>query len=135
MDSDALAERVRDALLEEPSPPLCAWLFGSLGRGEGHARSDVDVAVLLGHTPPATLSGIGLPLGGRLEERLGREVDLVVLDRAPVDLIHRVLRDGRLLYDRDPSARVRFEVGARREYFDLLPYLREYRRFGKDDSA
>lgn len=131
MNTDALAERVRDALLEEPSPPVCAWLFGSHGRGDAHARSDVDVAVLLGHVPPATLSGIGLALEGRLEARLGLEVDLIVADRAPVDLVHRVLRDGVLLYDRDPSVRVRFEVRSRNEYFDLLPYLREYRRLGR----
>ncbi len=45
-----------------------------------------------------------------LEERLGQAVDLVVLNRAPVDLIHRVLRDGILVYERDRSARIRFEV-------------------------
>jgi len=52
----------------------------------------------------------------------------VVLNRAPVDLVHRVLRDGILLLDRDPSGRIRFEVRARNEYFDLLPHLRRYRR-------
>ena len=52
----------------------------------------------------------------------------MVLNRAPVDLIHRVLRDGILLKESDPSARIRFEVKARREYFDLLPILRRYRR-------
>jgi hypothetical protein len=31
-------------------------------------------------------------------------------------------------HDRNPSARIRFEVKARNEYFDLLPYLRQYRR-------
>jgi len=41
---------------------------------------------------------------------------------------YRVLRDGRLLLDRDPSTRIRFETSARREYFDLLPYVRRYRR-------
>jgi hypothetical protein len=38
------------------------------------------------------------------------------------------LRDGILLYERDPAARIRFEVQARNAYFDLLPYLRQYRR-------
>jgi len=127
MNTDLLQQHVRDALLDEASPPVCAWLFGSLARGEGHRRSDVDVAVLFGRTMPATLAGIGLDLEGRLEDRLAREVDIVVLDRAPVDLAHRVLRDGVLLFDRVPSMRVAFEVRSRREYFDLLPYLREYR--------
>ncbi len=63
-----------------------------------------------------------------LEQATGRQVDLVVLNGAPVDLVHRVLRDGVLLLDRDPAARLRFEVNARNRFFDLLPVLREYRR-------
>jgi hypothetical protein len=41
-----------------------------------------------------------------------------------------VLRDGLLVLDRDPSVRIRFEVRARNEYFDLLPFLLRYRRLG-----
>jgi hypothetical protein len=59
---------------------------------------------------------------------LKRTLDLVILNRAPLDLIHRVLRDGVLVYDSDPSSRIRFEVQTRNAYFDLLPYLRQYRR-------
>ena len=51
-----------------------------------------------------------------------------MLDRAPVDLVHRVLRDGLLVLDRDPPRRIRFEMRARLEYLDLLPVLRRYRR-------
>jgi uncharacterized protein len=39
-----------------------------------------------------------------------------------------VLRDGRLVFESDRSARIRFEVERRNEYFDLLPVLREYRK-------
>ena len=53
------------------------------------------------------------------------------MNRAPVDLRTRVLRDGVLLVDRDPSLRIRFEVRTRNEWFDLQPILREYRRMGK----
>lgn len=55
-------------------------------------------------------------------------VQVVVLNTAPCDLVHRELRDGRLLADRDPSSRIRFEVHARNEYFDLQPHLERYRR-------
>ena len=127
MDVESLERRLAEALLAEPAPPACAWLFGSRARGEARVDSDVAVAVLLGAEPPATLSGGALSLEGRIEARLGTAIDLVVMDVAPVDLVHRVMRDGRLLFDRDPSARVRFEVGARNAYFDLLPRLREYR--------
>jgi predicted nucleotidyltransferase len=63
-----------------------------------------------------------------LEQLLGRPVQIVVLNDAPVDLVHRVLRDGELVYEADRAARVAFEVAARREYLDLLPILRRYRQ-------
>jgi hypothetical protein len=47
---------------------------------------------------------------------------------AAVDLAQRVLRDGRLLVDRGHAERVRFEVKTRMEFWDLEPYLKQYRR-------
>ncbi|MCO5172124.1 MAG: nucleotidyltransferase domain-containing protein [Planctomycetes bacterium] len=109
---------------------VAAYLFGSVARDEAGPASDVDVGVLLGAAPPAGFAGlrVQLDLEAALEALLRRPVQVVVLDRAPPDLVHRVLRDGRLVLERDPAARVRFEVRARREYFDVLPALLEYRR-------
>jgi predicted nucleotidyltransferase len=106
----------------------CVYLFGSRARGNAHSGSDVDVAVLFARPPAAGLKGLALDLADDLRKVLGAAVDLVVLNHASPDLIHRVLRDGVLVSERDRAARVRFEVDARRRYFDLLPYLREYRR-------
>jgi predicted nucleotidyltransferase len=107
---------------------VCVYLYGSMARGAARQGSDVDVAVLYAAPPPSTLEGLGSALSSQLEDLLARPVDLLVLNRAPLDLIHRVLRDGILVYDANPSARIRFEVQARNAYFDLLPYLRAYRR-------
>ena len=100
---------------------VCVYVYGSVARGETHGDSDIDIAVLYAQDPPPTFEGLGLELGSTLERLLGNEVDLL-------DLIHRVLRDGVLVYDGHPSSRIRFEVQARNAYFDLLPYLRQYRR-------
>jgi predicted nucleotidyltransferase len=109
-------------------------LFGSQARRTARARSDVDVGLLLAHDPPATLAGLRLDLQAQLERALHRNVDLVVLNRAPPDLVHRVLRDGRLLVDRDRSARIRCEVNSRNAYFDLQPILAQCRRSKRRDS-
>lgn len=111
---------------------MAAYLFGSVGRGGATATSDVDVAILLTTAPLRTVDGLHGRLEGELERALGIPVQIVVLNRAPCDLIHRVLRDGILLVDRDRGARIRFEVDARNRYFDLQPFLRRYRRFPLD---
>lgn len=114
---------------------VCVYLYGSVARGEAHPGSDVDIAVLYATEPPPTLDGLGLDLGIALERQLGLPVEVLVLNRAPVDLIHRVLRDGVLVDNSDPSARIRFEVKARNEYFDLLPYLRQYRHATRSEPS
>lgn len=108
-------------------PIAAAYLFGSVARGTARAASDVDVGVLLSETPPKTLAGLLLDLEADLESYLGVPTQVVTLNHAAVDLVHRVLRDGILVCERDAAARVAFEVRARSAYFDLKPYLDEYR--------
>lgn len=130
MDRARIEDRLRTRLEEEGNRIACAWLFGSLARDEAREGSDVDVAVLLAGDPAPGVKGLELALQEDLAEVTGEAVQLVVANRAPVDLIHRVLRDGRLLVESDRSARIAFEVDRRRRFLDLLPVLEEYRRPG-----
>jgi predicted nucleotidyltransferase len=123
-----IEREVRAHLEGAPADVLAAWVFGSVARGEAGPASDVDVAILLARTPEPALAAQRLDVAAALERRIGRPVDLVILNAAPVDLVHRVLRDGALVLERDRAARIRFEVHARNRYFDLLPFLRRYRR-------
>jgi hypothetical protein len=107
---------------------VAVYLYGSRARGTAGPRSDVDVAVLYRTVPGPGLAALSLGLESDLESDLGASVQLLTLNSAPADLVHRVLRDGVLVLERDASARVAFEVRARNEYFDLEPYYREYRR-------
>jgi predicted nucleotidyltransferase len=125
-----VATELIDALRAALANASCvaAWLFGSHARGDARVDSDVDVAVLFGRPRPTRLEELPVALLASLERAAGREVDLVILDGADPDLIHRVLRDGILLAEHDPSARIAFEVRARNEYFDLAPVRARYRR-------
>jgi hypothetical protein len=40
-------------------------------------------------------------------------VDLIIVNRAPPDLVHRILRDGQLVFEQNASAHIRFEIRAR----------------------
>lgn len=123
-----VVETLERYFASSPAGVVAAWLFGSVARETARPGSDVDVAVLFESTPGPALDAGPLDLEAELERLLRRETQLVVMNRAPVDLVHRVLREGILVCETDPRARVRFEVKARNDYFDLLPHLHRYRR-------
>lgn len=128
MDHRDLVRAVQAFFDTPPNDVVAVYLFGSVGRGHARDSSDVDVGVLFRESPPHTLGGLHLELRDRLQERLERPVDLVILNHAPADLVHRVLRDGILVAETDRAARIAFEVRLRNEYFDLAPVRERYRR-------
>lgn len=127
MKTERIAEILNHALAPFASQLACAYLFGSYARGEARFDSDMDIAVLFRREPPCSLDGLGMAIAGAIEDATGKRADVVVLNRASPDLTHHVLRDGVLILENDRSRRIRFEVRARAEYFDVLPYIREYR--------
>jgi len=129
VDTAAIEARLRAFFHEDPRGAVAVYLFGSVARGDAGPDSDVDIGVLFDANPPATLDAPQFAVEGELDRLLGRPVQVVALNGASPDLVHRVLRDGRLVLDRDRSARIRFEVRARNEYFDMEPIRRLYRRY------
>ena len=96
-----------------------AYLHGSRARGQHRPDSDIDIAAYFGGQPPQVFD-ILMPPG----------VDLLVLDRAPLELAGRVAVGGRLLFDDDPVSRVRWEATTRKIYLDELPRItRAHREF------
>jgi len=129
MATTTIEQALREFFAAQTDGIIAAYLFGSVARGTAGARSDVDVAILYAAAPPATLEGLPLDLERRIGQLVGRPVQVVVLNTAPVRLLHRVLRDGVLVLDSAKSARIRFEVRARNEFFDLQPIVARYRRW------
>src|SRR5829696_7073944 len=110
MDREALISKLHDRLAETGPELVAAWLYGSFARGTQRKDSDVDIALLLREPPGIELDNPASRLEIALEEVLGREVQAVVANSAPPDLLHRVFRDGVLLLDRDRRFRILFEV-------------------------
>lgn len=128
MDPAAIENLLRNFFAQTGGPEIAAaYLFGSVARGTAGPGSDVDLGLLYTDDPPRTLAGLGLDLENDLERLLELPVQVVVLNRAPVDLVVRVLRDGRLLFEGNAAKRVRFEVRSRMEFWDLEPFIRRYR--------
>lgn len=99
-----------------------AYLFGSRASGTASSVSDADVALMPGRP-------LGLlereQIAARLAEALhAPDVDLVMLDRASLELRGHVVQRGRPIYSADEPARVAFEVRTRSQYLDFLPTLK-----------
>jgi predicted nucleotidyltransferase len=123
-DARALAERLRGVLAAEPAVRW-AYLFGSAARKEPFA--DLDIAVMLA---PSARGAVAL---GRVVARLdeasaGVRVDVVDLAAAAPALIGRIVREGRVLIDREPAARASWALQANRIALDIEPWLAEGER-------
>ena len=129
MDPATIEGRLRTFFEADARGAIAAYLFGSVARGEAGATSDVDLGVLFAADPPATLKAPQFALEAEMERLLRAPVQVVALNRASADLVHRVLRDGRLVLDRDRAARIRFEVRSRNQYFDMAQVRALYRRY------
>ena len=128
--TDNIRQQIEKYFQENPDDIACVYLFGSQARQQSREGSDVDIAVLYKNKIPGGFGRIGIPLAGKLEKIINQPVDVVVLNIANADLIHKVLRDGIVLFESDNGFRIDFEVKSRNEYFDIKPYLDQYRRAG-----
>jgi len=97
---------------------IFAYLFGGLATGHVQPLSDVDIAVYITRT--ADLAMYKLNLFEKLVDALGTsEVDLVILNTAPLSLAGRVLQNKQVLVDKEPGQRHAYESLTQREFFDF----------------
>jgi len=105
------------------------YLFGSHAKVTAGPLSDVDLAVLFEkNNRPKTYFAKRLHLISAFSRTLHtNEVELIVLNNAPVSLSYQVVKDGELLYERDRIQRIAFEAKTVSAYLDSR-FLREIGR-------
>jgi uncharacterized protein len=98
------------------------YLYGSQATGRDRAGSDVDLGALFRRSPsPAEL----FDAGGVLATLLGRDVDLVDLDRVSPILVRQVLKHGRVIHEAAPARRIALITKNIALYEDLKLLRRE----------
>lgn len=108
--------------------PVAVYLFGSRAAGKPRPESDYDLALLLPPDAPLLSGPERLQLIGELEQAAGRQVDLVVLNKAPLALQFEIIHTGNVLYESDSEVRTDMEDIIVRDYLDLQPWFeRSYR--------
>jgi uncharacterized protein YutE (UPF0331/DUF86 family)/predicted nucleotidyltransferase len=108
MDKDVIIEKLGD-YFKGRKDVVFAYLFGSVAKDQAHSESDVDIGVYF-RPDSKTLeyeSENRYPgesdIGSDLERLVGRQTDVVVLNRAPSTLFSAVLSEGNQIFSADEN--------------------------------
>ena len=110
---------------------LLIYLFGSQGRGDTHAHSDIDLAFLFSKDLSLEEHAALVTETSRL---LGREdIDVVLLQEAPPLLKFDVVSEGELIYQNVTDDFLNdFELHVIKECFDTEPLRRIQNQYLKE---
>ncbi len=119
----SIKEKIQSRLKEEDEISF-AYLYGSFARSEETEKSDIDVGIYLeGDDLDSLLIG---DLTADLEQEIGIDIDIRVLNHRSLTFLHQVLKKGELLFSRDEKRRVEFESWVYDRYLDFKYYIDEY---------
>lgn len=108
---------VRRILLHDNNV-IFAYLFGGLAEGKVKPLSDIDIAVYLRDAD--NLAEYKLNLFDRLTDALRTsELDLIILNIAPLSIAGRILLNKQILVDKDLPIRHSYESLTLRKFFDF----------------
>jgi len=100
-------------------------LFGSYARGDNSPISDIDIGAKTSGNSDNNDS-LQLKLAGLGDTQSKPSFDIVLLDNASLALQYRVVRDGEILYQRDPDAWPAFVEYVISRYPDWIIFLEQH---------
>jgi len=116
-------------LFNRDSNIIFSYLFGGLLKNRLSPLSDVDLSIYI--KDPSKLDY--LEMFSKIAKTLDTdEIDLVVLNYAPLPLAGRILQNRRILTDKNPFFRHRYESLVSRKFFEFQIKERDIlkRRYG-----
>jgi predicted nucleotidyltransferase len=124
-DKKEIKKKIKD-ILEKKTEISFAFIHGSFVK-EGHFR-DIDIAIFLDRIPES-LTDYELSLETELMSAVGTyQVDVRVLNRAPLSFKYNVIKNGAILLVKDDNKRTDFQEVVLSLYFDFEPYRNNYLR-------
>lgn len=98
---------------------LALILFGSVARGQARRISDIDLCVI-------TKKGIAESECMNLLSYGSKRVDVSLFFALPLTIRFRVIKEGKIVFSKDPLALHRIKADTVREYLDRAPTIRKH---------
>jgi len=114
-----ISDRIKYAsqYLEKRKDVIFAYLFGGLAKGDATPLSDVDIAVYLDEGVDCIEAKLDI-LEDLIDILNTDEIDLIVLNQSSLALSMNVIRNNRLIVDKQPFTRHAHDSLVMRKYFD-----------------
>ena len=95
---------------------LTVYIFGSHGTIYENELSDIDFGILF----QSDLSLMNeLTIAGKIEMTIGKKVDLVSLNKVNIDLKYKIIKTGKLIYEKCEVKTADFVEQVLKDYFDF----------------
>ncbi len=105
------------------------YLFGSFAYENFNSESDVDIAVFLKKDDDEYFFKKRILLIEELEGFLNKSVEVVILNEIESILFKfAIIKEGKVILERDHEVRVDFEFKTMKEYYDFKPFLDKYNK-------
>jgi len=127
INRDFLLSALKEEIKGDPNI-LFAYLYGSYVYDIIHCDSDIDVAVYL--TPSEMNEYLKMEkriLSSLIDKIHTDKIDLRIINTLPLILQYQILKEGIPILIKDEQARVDFETQVMIRFFELKPYIDEYR--------
>jgi len=109
-------------ILKQDNSIIVVYLFGSQIKDKSNKYSDIDIAILFDDkVKEEKYTDKQIAIINNLSSVLSREIDAIVLNRAPLFLKYHILKEGIKIYEKPDREQHDFEAKAIVEYFDFLP--------------
>ena len=109
--------------LQQYGEIVAVYIFGSFNSDKSFA--DIDLGILIQRQPDKLLE-YEMELEIKLNKLVKFEMDVRVLNDAPLSFVQNVLRHGQLIIDINPNRRADFENSVLKKYFDFSRFRRRY---------
>lgn len=116
-------------LFKQENSILFVYVFGSTAQGTTNFESDVDLAIYLDEKKARDLFKKRLFLIEKVQSILKKSTEVVILNEIKsIFFKFVIIKEGIVIFEKDHSKRVDFELKTMQEYYDFQPFIEEYNK-------
>ena len=129
MDQEEKIQNKLKPLLKKEKDILFAYLFGSVAQGKTNYESDIDLAIYLSEKKDGDFFKKKVSLIEKAQSILKKSTEVVILNEiSSIFFKFVIIKEGRVIFEREHGERVDFELRTMQEYYDFQPFIEAYNK-------